>query len=80
MHAATAATTLRSSQCFHDYCDVPAERCQVDHIEPYAAGGLTMATNGPPGCGFHNRWTVARNPRNGRAIGWTHVDQGLVRT
>jgi len=43
-------------ECFHKYCDVPASRCQADHIEPYAAGGLTMADNGRPACGFHNRW------------------------
>jgi len=42
-------------ECFHKYCDVPASRCQADHVEPYAAGGLTMADNGRPACGFHNR-------------------------
>ena len=43
-------------ECFHTYCDVAAERCQIDHIEPYGAGGLTVSKNGRPGCGFHNRW------------------------
>ena len=42
-------------ECFNKFCDVPAERCEIDHIEPYGAGGLTVSKNGRPGCGFHNR-------------------------
>ncbi len=29
---------------------------QVDHLLPYARGGLTDAVNGGGGCGHHNRW------------------------
>ena len=36
-------------------CDVPAEDCEVYHVEPYAAGGLTTQANGRPACAFHNR-------------------------
>ncbi len=42
-------------ECFHQYCDVPAERCQVDHVEPHTAGGLTLTKNGRMACKFHNR-------------------------
>ena len=42
-------------ECFHRYCDVAAERCEVDHVEPYGAGGLTVSGNGRMACGFHNR-------------------------
>ena len=34
------AIELRDRICTHPYCYEPAENCQVDHIEPYAQGGL----------------------------------------
>lgn len=49
------AIEARDRECFDEYCDVPAGKCQVDHIEPYAAGGLTTAANGRLACGYHNR-------------------------
>ena len=36
-------------------CDVPAERCEIDHVRPWAEGGLTTQANGRPACAFHNR-------------------------
>jgi hypothetical protein len=53
--ATRRAVQLRDQQCFHPLCDEPAERCQVDHVEPWAAGGSTVAANGRPACGHHNR-------------------------
>ncbi|MGQ0519742.1 MAG: DUF222 domain-containing protein [Actinomycetota bacterium] len=49
------AVQVRDRECFEDLCDVPAEWCQVDHIEPWAAGGRTTEANGRLACGFHNR-------------------------
>jgi hypothetical protein len=49
------ALELRDRMCTHPYCRQPAETCQADHIEPYAAGGLTTQDNGRILCGFHNR-------------------------
>jgi hypothetical protein len=49
------AVQLRDRECFHEFCDLPAEDCEIDHIVPYAAGGETTQTNGRPACGFHNR-------------------------
>jgi hypothetical protein len=46
---------VRDRRCFHPSCDMRADRCQVDHIEPWAAGGLTAQDNGRLACGFHNR-------------------------
>jgi hypothetical protein len=46
---------VRDRRCFHPSCDVRADRCQVDHIEPWAAGGLTSQDNGRLACGAHNR-------------------------
>jgi hypothetical protein len=49
------AIELRDRRCTHPYCDAPAERCQGDHIDPFAAGGETTQENGRLLCGFHNR-------------------------
>ena len=49
------AVQVRDRECFHDLCDIPAEQCDVDHVEPWAAGGATTTDNGWPACGFHNR-------------------------
>jgi hypothetical protein len=49
------AVQIRERECFHPYCEERAEYCEVDHIVPYSEGGLTIQTNGQPGCDFHNR-------------------------
>ena len=46
---------VRDLECYHPYCDVRAPDCEIDHIQPWAAGGLTIDTNGRCACGFHNR-------------------------
>lgn len=46
---------VRDQFCYHPYCDVPADRCQVDHIKPHSQGGVTAQWNGRLACGFHNR-------------------------
>jgi len=53
--ATRRAVEIVGRECFHEYCEVPAEECDIDHVEPYAAGGLTIQENGRPACGFHNR-------------------------
>jgi len=53
--ATRRAVELRDRECFHEYCDVPAADCDIDHVEPWAAGGPTTQANGRPACGFHNR-------------------------
>ena len=53
--ATRRAVEVRDRECFHPTCDLPAERCQIDHVEPFAAGGRTVAVNGRPACGQHNR-------------------------
>jgi hypothetical protein len=42
--------------CTHGGCDLPAERCQGDHIQPWSRGGQTDPDNGQLRCGYHNRW------------------------
>lgn len=53
--ATRTAVEVRDRECFDDLCDIPAHRCQIDHVEPYASGGLTVQANGRPACGHHNR-------------------------
>lgn len=70
------AIELRDRQCTHPYCDAPVERCQGDHVDPYAEGGPTIQENGRLLCGFHNR---LRNQTRGRA-GGTRPPPGAVAT
>ncbi len=60
--ATRRAIELRDRECTHDYCDVPAPSCQVDHIVPFTAGGPTVEENGRLLCGFHNRLRNGRPP------------------
>jgi hypothetical protein len=53
--ATRRAVQVRDRECFHEFCDTPAADCEIDHIEPYAFGGLTTEANGRAACGFHNR-------------------------
>ena len=54
--ATRRAVQVQGRECFHPYCDEPADRTQIDHIQPYAVGGPTTTDNGRPACAFHNRW------------------------
>ena len=53
--ATRRAVELRDRECFHDLCELPAEDCEIDHVEPWSAGGLTVEDNGRVACGYHNR-------------------------
>ena len=53
--ATRRAVQVRDRECFHELCDEPAENCQIDHVEPWSAGGATVAANGRVACGHHNR-------------------------
>jgi len=53
--ATRRAVEVRDQQCFHEFCDAPADECDVDHVVPYSAGGPTVQQNGRLACGFHNR-------------------------
>jgi hypothetical protein len=60
--ATRRAIEVRDQTCTHPTCDVPASRCQVDHIQPYSLGGLTTQENGRLLCGEHNRMRNQRPP------------------
>jgi hypothetical protein len=48
------AALLRYQHCDCPGCDVPASQCEVDHIRPWTAFGVTDAVNGRPLCRRHN--------------------------
>jgi hypothetical protein len=48
------AIELRDRTCTHVHCERPADACDVDHIEPWNAGGSTVQANGRILCPFHN--------------------------
>jgi hypothetical protein len=50
------ALDVRDRRCGHPTCDVPAFRCEGDHVVAWSQGGLTTQENGQLRCGFHNRW------------------------
>jgi hypothetical protein len=60
--ATRRAIELRDRECAHPLCDMPAHRCQVDHIVPWSEGGPTTQENGRLLCPFHNRLRNARPP------------------
>ena len=53
--AARRAIEIVDRHCTGTGCDVPADRCEIDHIWRYADGGPTRPDNGQAHCGPHNR-------------------------
>jgi hypothetical protein len=56
------AIQLRDRTCTHEWCDRPADRCDVDHKLPWEVGGPTTAWNGRVYCPFHNHLRQRRGP------------------
>lgn len=55
---------LRDQHCQHPSgCHEPARKCDVDHIEPRACGGMTCICNGQLLCTYHNRIVKAEHDR-----------------
>jgi hypothetical protein len=53
--ATRRAVEVRDRECFHPFCEEPAEDAEIDHVQPWAAGGHTTDDNGRAACGYHNR-------------------------
>ncbi len=64
--ATRRAIEVRDRTCAHPTCDVPASRCQIDHIQPWSQGGDTTQENGRLLCGRHNRMRNQRDQRDER--------------
>jgi hypothetical protein len=56
---------VRDRQCQHPFCDLPAEKCQMDHVVPFSEGGPTTQENAQVLCGPHNRMRYERPPPDG---------------
>ena len=54
---------VRDRGCYHEYCDEPSSRSQVDHVDPWSKGGVTAQWNGRMACPFHNRLRNRPPPR-----------------
>jgi hypothetical protein len=63
--ATRRAIELRDQECVHQYCDRPAERCEIDHIMPWSKEGPTTQENGQALCAFHNRLKNDGTPESG---------------
>lgn len=61
------AAQLLSTTCAMNGCEVPAEYCDVDHLDEYAHGGHTSQANAAPMCGPDNREKHRRKLRARRA-------------
>ncbi len=60
--AKRTAVLARDRGCVDPSCDVPMDRCEVDHVIPFALGGATTQENGEARCRFHNRRKGDRPP------------------
>jgi len=49
------AVEVRDRFCYHGFCDLPSEACEVDHVIPWSQDGPTVQTNGRLACDHHNR-------------------------
>ena len=65
--AARAAAQLIALGCAHPGCSIPAELCNVDHLDRHADNGPTDQHNAGPGCGSHNRYKERAGLRSRRA-------------
>ena len=64
---AREAAQLLATTCGHRGCDVPADLCDVDHVDEWAAdGGETNQDNALPLCGSHDRWKHRQRLRGRR--------------
>jgi len=46
---------VRDRECYSEFCDEPAEDCDIDHIVDHRHDGPTVDDNSGPACGYHNR-------------------------
>jgi hypothetical protein len=63
--ATRRAVEVRDLECCHEFCDLPAHQCQLDHMVPHSHGGPTTQENGQVLCKFHNRLRYDGPPPDG---------------
>jgi len=66
--AARDTALLQHHRCLWPGCQIPASRCEADHLTPWAMNGATSPRNGGPLCDHHNRhkarYTSAATPND----------------
>jgi hypothetical protein len=62
----SAAVAASHGHCYWPGCEVPAHRCEVDHLEGWHQGGVTDVNNLAPICGHHNRFKYRHGYQAGR--------------
>lgn len=58
--AAREAVLLGQQHCAWSGCTIPTQRCETDHVLPWAWGGRTAPDNGARVCRHHNLFKSAR--------------------
>ncbi len=53
--SARNAVMLQAQRCLWPGCDLPAGRCEADHVKPWSDDGPSAPANGAPACPRHNR-------------------------
>ena len=56
------ALIIADRTCRHPGCDLPATRCEADHIIPWSQGGTTSLDNGQMLCLWHHRLKHCTSP------------------
>ncbi len=75
------AITIRAASCRFPTCTVPADRCDLDHHQPWPHG-TTSAHNLDPLCRRHHRaktFAWQASIRNDHAVDWTMPDANRYR-
>ncbi|WP_155351643.1 HNH endonuclease signature motif containing protein, partial [Acrocarpospora pleiomorpha] len=49
------AILARYTTCYRDDCTIPADMCEIDHVQGWADGGTTDLNQLAPACTWHNR-------------------------
>jgi hypothetical protein len=50
------AIRARDRRCCHPGCQLPAAKCEIDHVSEFQHGGRTEEPNGETLCRYHNNW------------------------
>ena len=72
-------TELKHTTCAFPHCAMPADRCDLDHNQPFAKGGPTSVNNLAPLCRKHHLGKTHRHwdlRRTGDSITWTSSRTG----
>ncbi|WP_218038953.1 HNH endonuclease signature motif containing protein, partial [Acrocarpospora pleiomorpha] len=57
------AVLARYTTCYRDDCAIPADMCEIDHVQGWAEGGTTDLDQLAPACAWHNRDKAAHPDR-----------------